>query len=609
MIPSPFLLLALVPQSQPAHQEAAQPNDGPKTIADATGRPRVRIQESLIGFNDPAMNEESFVASSDGRRVAYMVMAGDGLAVVVDGIRGEMFEGIADQSLAFSPNGKHLAYVGTRPGVQCVVLDGKIHEYRGVSKHGIVFNHDGSRYAWSAIRDGKHLVVVDGGESPPYDGVGPQGILFSPDGRRCSYAVATGGKQLVVTDGEEGPLFDTVGGLQFSANSQHVIYLAVRDGKRFVVVDSNTFGPYDELRTLRPGGGPESAFLDVLEISADGSRVGFVGSRGAEWFAVVDGKEVGPFQKCVGLALSPEGSRTAFLATRGQSWVMVIDGEERPGAGLQSLSFSPDGKRLGSVLRREGKSHALVDGMEGKGYDSIEEPGIRFSHDGQHVTYLAQVSGEYMVVLDGEEGPLFKRQGKTPLAFIPNGTEVMYSIRRGEREALVIAGREGPTVKSYRSLTFSPDGKRYAYAAELDTDRWIVVVDGESYGPGGKLGPDDTRAYGSLGRRTPLFSPDGQKVAWVGVRDSGWVAVVDGVESRPFNIVMRSALDFSPDGQHVVFVGARNGRKMIVVDDLEIDGGWDGFLHQSDLVWDGPRRFSIRAARNPKYVLVEVEIL
>jgi WD40 repeat protein len=608
MPPSLLLPLALLCLSQ----EPA-PDEGPaapetRTFSDTKGQPRVRVRETLIGFNDPAMNEESFLASPDGRRVAYMVMAGDGLAVVADGVRGELFEGIADQSLAFSSNGKHLAYVGTRPGVQCVVIDGKVHEYRGVSKHGIVFSSDGEHYGWAAVRDSKHVVVVDGVERGPYDNVAPQGLLFSPDGKRFAYGVTSGEKQLIITDGEEGPLFDLVGGLQFSANSQHAVYLAVKDDKRHVVVDTEVYGPYDELRTLKPGGGMDS-MMDVLEISTDGSRVGFVGSRGEEWFVVIDGKETGPFEKCIGLSFSPEGGRAAYLASRGEGWVMVVDGEERPGGGLQSLSFSPDGKRLASVLRRDGQSFALVDGQAGKGYETIEEPGIRFSHDGRHVAYLAKVQGENVVVLDERESAPFKRLGKLALAFIPNGSDVLYSIRRGEREALVIAGQEGPTVKSYRSLTFSPDGEHYAYAAELDTDRWVVVADGNVYGPGGRLAPGDTQAYNSLGRRTPRFSPDGKRLAWVALRDTGWLAVVDGIESKPFNIVMRSTLDFSPDGQHVVFVAARGGRKMIVVDNFEVDGGWDGFLHQSDLAWDGPRRFSIRASRDPKYVLVEVEIL
>jgi Tol biopolymer transport system component len=288
---------------------------------------------------------------------------------------------------------------------------------------------------------------------------------------------------------------------------------------------------------------------------------------------------------------------------------MIVNGEEHPGAGLQSLSFSPDGKRLASIVKRGDKHVALIDGIEGKAYDRIEEPGIRFSADGKHTAYLAESGSEKLVVTDGVEGPRFRRLGKTALSFVPNGSLPLYSVRRGEREALVVGGVEGPALKSYRGLSFSPDGTRYAYAAEHGEEQWTVVVDGVEYGPGGKLSAGEQRYFRSLGKQTPRFSPKGGHVAWVGVRDTGWVAVVDGKESPPYNLVMRSTLDFSPDGQHFAFAAAREGKRMIVVDGFEFDNEWDGFLQKSDIVWDGPRSFSIRGSRNPRFLLIEVEVL
>jgi hypothetical protein len=605
MIPTLLHFSALVPSLLPC----LQAEDEVKTYSDAKGRPRASVRETLIGFSDPAMNLESFLASPDGRRLAYVVMAGDGLAVVLDGVQGELFEGIGDQSLAFSPGGTHFGYVGTRPGLQCIWLDGKVHEYQAVSKHGVVFSPVGERAGWVGVRDGKYVVVVDGVESPPYSGVAPQGLTFSPDGKRYAYAASNGGVQLVVTDGQEGPLFDTVAELQFTANSDHVVYLGMREGKRYVILDGEPIGPFDELRNLSSTPQGQMPTMEVLEIAKNGSRVGFIAARGAEWFVVVDGKETGPFQKCGGLSISPDGSRVAFLANRGEGWLMIVDGEERPAAGLRSLSFSPDGKREAWIVTREERAYAAIEGVESKPFDSIEEPGVLFSQDGKHTAFVASIGGEHVVVVDGQEGPPFKRLGRTPLAFAPAGPTTLHSIRRGERETLVIGGKEGPPMKSFRSLVFSPDGSRHAYAAELDKDRWVVVVDGESFGPGGKLGPGDERAYESLGKRTPLFSPDGSRVAWVGVRETGWVAVVDGVESRPFDIVMRSTLDFSPDGAHVVYVAARGNDRMIVIDDFECVGGWTGFLAKSDFVWSGPNRFSIRGSRVPKFLLLEVEVL
>jgi WD40 repeat protein len=596
-------VLAPVPAAQDA--PPAEPVVFERT--DAAGRARVRVRETIIGFNDPAMNEESFVSSRDGRRVAYMIMAGDGMAVVVDGKQGETFEGIADASLVFSPDGKHFGYVGTRPGKQYAVLDGEAHEYRGVSKQGIVFSPTGGRVGWVAAREGSFVAVVDGQESAPYDGIAPQGVQFSPDGKHFAFAALSAGKNLVVLDGEEGPLFDAVASVEFTTRGR-LVYSALRDDERFAVLDGQVYGPYDELRPMSAEPGPEALF-DVFEVSSDGSRVGFIGKRDTGWFVNVDGTETGPYDGCAGLAISPEGSRVAYLAKRGRDWLMIVNGEEHSGDGLQSLSFSPDGKVLASIVKRGDEHFARIDGVDGKAYDRIENPGIRFSADGKHTTYLADRNGEKMVVTDGVEGPSFRRLGKTHLGFVPNGSMTMYSVRRGEQEALVVGGVEGPTVKSYRSLCFSPDGTRYAYAAEKEEGKWIVVVDGVAYGPGGRLQPGEERAFHALGKQTPRFSPDGKRVAWVGTRDEGWVAVVDGQESALFNLVMRSTLDFSPDSQHFAFVAAREGKKMIVVDGFELENGWDGFLQGSDLVWDGPRRFSIRGARNPRFLLIEVEIL
>ncbi|MEQ1891213.1 MAG: hypothetical protein ABL998_01620 [Planctomycetota bacterium] len=601
LLVAPWLALPLAPQDDPALKDVE--------IKDASGRVLARVSESIIGFNDPSMNEESFLASSDGRRVAYMIMDGAGVAVVVDGKKGESFEGFAAGSLVFSPDGKHFGYVGTRPGKHVVVHNGKLHEYSGVSKQGIVFSSDSQHVGWVAEREGRQMAVIDGLESAPYDGIAPQGILFSPEGKRSAYQAKSGDKYLVVLDGEEGRLWDTVAGLRFTEGGHHALYVAMRDGKWYAIIDGVDHGPYDELRSLSPADkGTPDQIVEVFEVSSNGARVAFIAKRDEQWYMVLDGKEQGPFQTCAGLALSPEGSRVAYLATRGEGWFMSVDGVEQTGLSLESLSFSPDGKRLATVVKHGEKRRARVDGVEGKEYDKIDAPGIRFSYDGKRTAYLAELGGERLVVVDGVEGPRFKRLGKTALGFAPGSARAMYSYRRGEKEVLVIDGVEGPACQSYRSLSFAPDGSRYAYAAELEKDTWVVVVDGVIHGPGGPWTNGKGRTYHKLGKRTPNMSADGKRVAWVGVQEEGWKVVVDGLESPTYDIVQRSALEFSPDGRHVSYCAQRQGKKMIVVDGIEIDKGWDGFRPQDSIVWQDDKHFSIRASKNPRYLLVEVTL-
>lgn len=608
----PSFLLTLVCLGAPNAAQAPAQEVTEFERADETGHARVRVKETIIGFEEPGMSEEMFVASPDGRRVAYVVMDSDGLAVVVDGVKGETFEGMAKDSLVFSPDGKHFGYVGTRPPrKQCVVFDGVVHEYRGVSKQGIVFSPEGGRVGWVAEKDGDQVAVIDGQESPPYAGIAKPGIVFSPDGKRYGFTANTGDKHVVVLDGEDGPLFDAVTGLQFSARGQHAVYVGVRDNKEwFAVVDGNPHGPFADLYS-ESGKGPGGMELsiDAFAFSADGSRVAFAGKRGEEWFVSSGGEELGPYGGIAGLRLSPEGSKTAFMATRGDNWFLTVDGKEEAGRPPESLSFSPDGKRLASVHKRDEKRVAVIDGVEGKEYDRIEQPGIRFSPDNSRTAYAAESAGEKLVVVDGQEGPCFKRWGKTPLSFIPNSARPIYSYKKGERDVVVIDGVESASYASYRSLAFSPDGSRYAYAAEKQKDRWVVVVDGTEYGPGGKLEAGDERAFDLLGKGTPIFSPDGKRTAWIGVVQGNWIAVVDGQESRPYEIVQRSAIGFSPDSAHVVYLAQREGKKMIIVDGFEIDNGWNGFLQRNDVMWSGPRHFSIRGMRRPRLLLIEVEVL
>jgi len=613
------LLAGTLLLAPPALAQEDVPPPKVKVYTGTDGQPFARVTERIIGFNDPAMNEESFLASADGRRVAYFVMAGEGLAVVIDGVRGEVFEGIADRSLTFSPDGKHFGYIATRPGSQFVILDGQVHEYRGVSQKGIVFAPDSSHYGWVGIRDDHQFAVIDGVEGPPFEGVAPQGILFSTEGGHHAYAAKTGNQAVVILDGAEGELFETVVGLGFTARGHHARYVGVRGNERFAVIDTTSYGPFDEIRAITSKVNEANPMPEVFEVSADGTSIGFIASRGEEWFVLANGKQFGPYQGCTGLSLSPEGSRVTFLATRGDGWFMVVDGEEQTSHSFQSLSFSPDGQRLASVIKRDNRFRALIDGAEGKDYDRIEPPGIRFSADGKHTAYLAVDGTDRVAVVDGTEGPRFRRLGSIPLGFVPNSSRPMYSIRKGENETFVIDGVEGPPFQvqtergalpaGIKGLTFTADGSRYAYAGMRSPDAWVVIVDGEAYGPGGKLAPGDEAAYHSVGKRTPVFSPDGKKAAWVAVRDTGWVAVVEGKESRPYSLVMRSTLDFSPDSQHIAYVASRDGKKLIIVDDQEIDGEWDGFLQKSDFVWEGPRTFSIRGTRNPQYLLIEVEIL
>ena len=71
---------------------------------------------------------------------------------------------------------------------------------------------------------------------------------------------------------------------------------------------------------------------------------------------------------------------------------------------------------------------------------------------------------------------------------------------------------------------FSPDGKRVAYSARKG-GRWFVVVDGQA-------GPE----YDGIMAGTPVFSPDGKRLAYVPEKGGKWLVVVDGQEGPTYDM-------------------------------------------------------------------------
>jgi Tol biopolymer transport system component len=158
------------------------------------------------------------------------------------------------------------------------------------------------------------------------------------------------------------------------------------------------------------------------------------------------------------------------------------------------------------------------------------------SPDHRHVAFVAKVEGGEAAYVDGVAGKTYPAIASDPLSE---------------------AGRGCP-------FTFSRDGRRVAYVVNLSNAASArgprrVVVDGIE-------GPVFDYVWsGGLD-----FSDDGKHFAYTAERGGKGFAVVDGVESGPYERVNAPAFrDYKDRGFVVAFNAARDGRQLFVVNGQE----------------------------------------
>lgn len=102
-----------------------------------------------------------------------------------------------------------------------------------------------------------------------------------------------------------------------------------------------------------------------------------------------------------------------------------------------------------------------------------------------------------------------------------------------------------------KTIVFSEDSQRFAYAAETDVG-WIVTVDGIH-----------SRPWTGVGE--VLFGPK-QELAYVAADSEGWRVILESTLSAPFEAVMQGSLTFSSKGCRLAFVAVEGDKFRVVVD-------------------------------------------
>src|SRR5215207_7643226 len=303
-------------------------------------------------------------------------------------------------------------------------------------------------------------------------------------------------------------------------------------------------------------------------------------------------REVAPDRRHVAFVAKVAGGEAAYVdGVAGRTYPAVAsDPLSEAGTG-SPFTFSRDGRRAAYVVSlsdagARGPRRVVADGSEGPAFDYVWSGGLHFSDDGQHFAYTAERGGKRFAVVDGVESGPYERVGAPAFrSYKDKGFVVAFDAARDGRPLFVVNGRE--------FAADDPGGRELFFGEEAGRPR-EVVREGKHFvvWEGKEVGPFDQQIGTSL-HAEPRAG--GWFVVFEGQRGGKQIAVVGGVEGRPYDYV--GAIHVSPGGAHTLYA-ARQGEESFAVFDgkegpkysnVEID-------YRSPFSADG-RRYAYAATR------------
>jgi hypothetical protein len=400
--------------------------------------------------------------------------------------------GFDKDSLVFSDDGKHYAYISGASGAQRIVLDGVPgQEFSRCSAPK--FSPAGKLFFW-AISGGK-IVLSAAGQTfaTPLSG---EGFLeFSKDGAHwAAYgaepesqngSVITAGSIMVYEDGEEVGRYDDISFPEFSGDGKHLAFLFMQNGRMGLVVDGKLSATFDPPKVKSTtmfrafANGPNMFMFTSVHYGGNTSLLALAQDANG-WTIYKEGQPVASYLQNV---------------WGGGEYRLIVSTGFEQAASLLAYSFTvaQDAPAAAWWERPSGKEASWRVALNGKPADTMSFPNFWptsrpvLSHDGKHLAYAA------------DSAPT---ESKKPTVFVvSDGTKF------------------GPYGNVW-GIQFTNDGKHLAYAASDGTGKtdWSYYLDGKPFG--GKL--DSVFP--------PAFSPNGRHVAWHAVRDKKHILAVDGQE-------------------------------------------------------------------------------
>lgn len=471
-------------------------------VVSASGGSRRVIAENLTNFSTPAW-------SPDGRAIAYplfdSIVVADVAGGPPDGISARPRRRASDNatrgssawalhSLAWSPDGRRLAYVSGNPGFAFATT---------------AFGNLGPSSIWTVVRDGQRPIRLTAG---PFTYGSP---VFTPDGRGVLYVSNASGAWDVYhqaidraghPDGEPRRLTTGLNahGISLSHDGSRLAYtlMNLRSNIYAAPIRPGEVTPPSDVRPVTD----ENQTIETVDVTPDGGWLVFESDRegrahiykmptaGGELIQLTNdpAEDFAP-------RWSPDGRWIAFHRREPSkdglrdAYVMNANGGERTRLTADSMdnaypSFSPDGKHIVfgrsmvSTLQPDGRwSAAEPDSggsrwMAATGYREFVQRGDLYA---QHksapprlLVSARQLGGQIIAVrtVDGDPATAYVR------VIDSTGAKSFYSIPAGGGVPRLVLRLDDTPRRPSRNI-FSTDGRHlYFTVTQAESDIWIVSL-------------------------------------------------------------------------------------------------------------------------------------
>ena len=258
----------------------------------------------------------------------------------------------------------------------------------------------------------------------------------------------------------------------------------------------------------------------------------------------------------------------------GDHLLELLHGKSRPGGDVQTPAWSPDGRKLAFVSRRDGNSEIYVMNADGSEQENLTREPANDSHpswsrDGRKLVFVSRRDGNSEIYVMNADGSGLRNLTRTPSddldpAWSPDGRAIAFVQKK------CVPSRPCGTAFETYLYVVNADGsglrRLTPHRAHVFNPSWLA--DGKTIRYGGYLVYADGSGSTKLPRNVPpdgAWSPDGQRIASVSVAHSPaeardptklgiWVTNADGSNARQVarNATARQPA-WSPDGRRIAF--------------------------------------------------------